>query len=288
MSSRIDVAIPAHLRNAIEPVSRAIDALSASFDTTIPLRLRTAMEPISQAIDAQASTSRQMVRNIAASQSSLSNAQQALRNSLKENMTIFKTEMQLLQSSVRNNSVVLTQVRDNVVSNARSTPMSQQLASPSERMGRSLRTLTFATRELLLAFLELVWPLILLLLQRMQAATTRLTRLLISDSIIFEDALGRTRYLPFEFFQHWDVFLPYLHKTFEQVPGLYGISRRRYHLVNTRTGTIIDPQLWTASVKPGSCLSMAMVAYKIAHAKRACPHCGGSQKWTGPDTFATW
>ena len=30
-------------------------------------------------------------------------------------------------------------------------------------------------------------------------------RLLLGDSIFFEDALGRTRRLPFEYFQHFDV-----------------------------------------------------------------------------------
>lgn len=243
---------------------------------------------MSQAINAQASTSRQIVRSLATNQALQLNAQQALRSSLTENMARFQTEMRLLQASVEANSVVLTHVRDAVSSNADSTRGSQQLIGPRERISQSLRTLTHAINELFLAFLELIWPLLLLLLHKIQAAGSHLTRLLVSDSIIFDDALGRTRYLPFEFFQHWDVFLPYLHKTFEQVPGLYNLTRRRYHLINSRTGTIIDPQMWTANVRPGSRLSMAMVVFKISSTERACPHCGGTQKWTGPDTFATW
>jgi len=264
------------------------DALSARIDATIPNHLRTELEPMSRAINAQASASRQIVGTLATNQALQLSAQQALGSSLTENMARFQTEMRLLQASVEGNSVMLTHVRDAVLSNANSTRGSQQLISPHERISQSLRTLKHAVNELLRAFLELIWLLLLLLHHKIQAAESHWTRVLVGDSIIFDDALGRTRYLPFEFFQHWDVFLPYLHKTFEQVPGLYNLTRRRYHLVNSRTGTIIDPQMWTASVRPGSRLSMAMVIFKTSSTKRACPHCGGTQKWTGPDSFATW
>lgn len=51
---------------------------------------------------------------------------------------------------------------------------------------------------------ELTWPFLFLLLHKLDIQN-QLSRLITGDSVIFEDALGRIRYLPFEFFQHWDV-----------------------------------------------------------------------------------
>ncbi|KIW29895.1 uncharacterized protein PV07_05681 [Cladophialophora immunda] len=288
MGANIGLQILKLIQNMQTELPASIHAMfPAGDEATFLTRLKRELEPLSRAIEAQASASTQIVQSLATNQASQLNVLQVLRSSLTENMATSRAQMRLLQASVEGTSLFLTQVKDGAGTVIQSPATTRQLLSPRKRITRSLQMLSHALRELLLAFLELLWPLMLFFFHKLRAAERHMSRLLISDSIIFEDALGRTRYLPFEFFQHWEVFLPYLHKSFDQVPGLYNINRRRYHLVNSRTGSIIDPQLWSAQVKPNARLSMAMVVFKISGNERACPHCGGKQRWAQANTFAS-
>ena len=83
------------------------------------------------------------------------------------------------------------------------------------------------------------------------------------------------------------VFHPYLIKMFENVPGTYYLAQRRYHLLNARTGEIINPRIWKTMVKPGFRISMAIVMVSLPNAPRSCPCCSGVKNRDGSDKFAT-
>lgn len=58
--------------------------------------------------------------------------------------------------------------------------------------------------------------------------------------------------------------------------------------MNTRTGEIINPDVWKAVVKPGSRISMAITIVSLSNAKRHCPCCDGVKKRNGSNGFSTW
>ena len=74
-------------------------------------------------------------------------------------------------------------------------------ASPSNLVSES----TASSRPYINLSRELAWPFLLLFARKLEGMRQHLSRQIMGDSIIFEDALGRLRHLPHEFFQHWDV-----------------------------------------------------------------------------------
>ncbi|KAE8454415.1 hypothetical protein EG329_000037 [Mollisiaceae sp. DMI_Dod_QoI] len=99
-----------------------------------------------------------------------------------------------------------------------------------------------------------------------------------ADSILFTDALGRTRTLPYEFFQHWEVFEPMLRCDFKQKPGEQLVIQGQYHLLNgSRTKeVIINKDRWDRVVFPRSNISMSMIIAGLLFQEGICPRfaCG--------------
>jgi len=98
------------------------------------------------------------------------------------------------------------------------------------------------------------------------------------DSVLFTDALGRTRTLQYEFFQHWEVFESMLKCEFKQKPGEQRVIQGNYHLLKgSRTkDLIIDRNKWEHDVFPGSNISMSMVITDLLFQEGLCPRlaCG--------------
>jgi hypothetical protein len=98
------------------------------------------------------------------------------------------------------------------------------------------------------------------------------------DVMLFTDALGRTRTLPYEFFQHWEVFESMLKCEFKQKPGEQRVIQGQYHLLKgSRTkDLIIDRKKWERAVFPGSNISMSMVITGLLFQEGLCPRsaCG--------------
>lgn len=138
---------------------------------------------------------------------------------LSKNTANFRTELQHLNTCVESHSSELRNVRNIVSYNTIGTDASQQLIDPRRRVAGPLHTLMYAIHELLMACLDLLWPLVLSLLYRIRTATMCLIQILVGDSIIFHDALGRTQYLHLEYFQHWAVFLPTFTRLFKGYQG---------------------------------------------------------------------
>ncbi|KAJ4375956.1 hypothetical protein N0V83_001235, partial [Neocucurbitaria cava] len=53
------------------------------------------------------------------------------------------------------------------------------------------------------------------------------------DSVRFEDVLGRTKYLPYEYFRHIEVFDSYLQTQFKGLPGEQKVLQRRYLILHS-------------------------------------------------------
>jgi hypothetical protein len=98
------------------------------------------------------------------------------------------------------------------------------------------------------------------------------------DSIFFMDALGRTRTLPYEFFQHWEVFESMLKCDFMQKPGEQLVIQGQYHLLKgSRTKElIINKNRWDQVVFPGSNISMSIIIVELLFREGLCPRfaCG--------------
>ncbi|OQV00512.1 Ankyrin repeat-containing protein [Cladophialophora immunda] len=75
---------------------------------------------------------------------------------------------------------------------------------------------------------------------------------MLSDSILFEDALGRTVSLPYQWFRHWETFEGLLRAEFKGAPGEAKVLEGQYHLIDTKgAGAIIQKEDWHRTVFDG-------------------------------------
>lgn len=113
----------------------------------------------------------------------------------------------------------------------------------------------------------------------------------LQDCILFEHALGCSRNLPYEFFQHFDFFETFLHHQFEGLPGERRVLAGHYMVVDSSLdNSLITRQDWTQMVFPGKRIAMSMLVEQLQERiKDSCPRsgCSGSLRRTG-EGFRNW
>jgi hypothetical protein len=115
-------------------------------------------------------------------------------------------------------------------------------------------------------------------------------RLLLNDSILFEDVLGRRKYLPVEFFQHYSVFSAFLKESFEGAPGQRYVTNRQYQLYDANN-SVIESNKWQGAVVKRSKVTMSIVLDKLTDElvdEMACPRCWASEKFAKPGMTIQW
>jgi hypothetical protein len=107
------------------------------------------------------------------------------------------------------------------------------------------------------------------------------------DSILFTDALGRTRMLQYEFFQHWEVFESMLKCEFKEKPGEQRVIQGQYHLLrgSRNEDLIIDRKKWERAVFPGSSISMSMIIAGLFISRRLMSKI---RPWSSKSTTIRW
>ncbi len=86
-----------------------------------------------------------------------------------------------------------------------------------------------------------------------------------SDTIYFEDVLGRTENLPYVYFKHWEVLQSMIECHFKGVPGEKMVKHgANYMLINCSTFGIVGNELeWQQTVFPGTKMKMAIIIQRI-------------------------
>ena len=98
------------------------------------------------------------------------------------------------------------------------------------------------------------------------------------DQIHFEDVLGRTKTLPYEYFRHWEVFESMLRCEFRGFPGEAKVLQGQYLLMNsTLTKDKIDRDAWQQRVFPGTRVKMSVLMQNLGATSGLCPRpsCNG-------------
>jgi hypothetical protein len=116
-----------------------------------------------------------------------------------------------------------------------------------------------------------------------------------ADTFRFEDVLGRSKNLPYEYFRHIDVFRAFLETEFRGLPGEQQVFDKQYSIMDTqRQSTLVSEEDWAMTVFPGATLVMSvlvemMVAQQMAAAKCPRPTCNGRGNYQdGQKIFLTW
>lgn len=127
--------------------------------------------------------------------------------------------------------------------------------------------------------IRIVGPFLIQALATVQRSMTSFHQpiLLAHDTITFTDALGRTHYLPFIFFQDYEVrkvplatlffhLLTWiqvlkrsLRAAFRNLPGEARVNCGRYVLHNMQTKQVVKKSTWTQTVFPGAKVGMSML-----------------------------
>ncbi|KAI9701495.1 MAG: hypothetical protein M1836_001551 [Candelina mexicana] len=113
-------------------------------------------------------------------------------------------------------------------------------------------------------------------IELLRGSISLLPRMLLSDSIVFEDVLGRSRSIPYgffrEFFLDWQVFQAFLASQFRDLPGYQKVLRGQFHLLlDKRNTVIIDKNRWATSVLPGMRIVMSVVVEDLLMQEGVCP-----------------
>ncbi|KAL3421762.1 hypothetical protein PVAG01_05918 [Phlyctema vagabunda] len=110
------------------------------------------------------------------------------------------------------------------------------------------------------------------LILRSQNNIAKVPTMLLESNILFEDALGRTQTLPYEWFRHWDTFEGLLKTEFKGIPGESNVLGGSYHLLDTKNrGQIIRKEDWSHRVTPGSTVLMSMIMTQLRLRRGVCP-----------------
>ena len=98
------------------------------------------------------------------------------------------------------------------------------------------------------------------------------------DQFHFEDVLGRTKNLPYEYFRHWEVFESMLRCEFRGFPGEAKVLQGQYLLLgSTLEKDQIDKDAWRQRVFPGSRVKMSILMQDLGVTSGFCPRpsCNG-------------
>ena len=120
-----------------------------------------------------------------------------------------------------------------------------------------------------------------LLLKIQQSLPPRLTQ---SDSIQFEDVLGRTENLPYAYFSHWPIFEAMLQCRFKGVPGEGKVLQGQYLLTDgTLPHLVYQKAHWQNVLSPGAKVRMSIVMQALHAVDGSCPRsqCGGTIETPG-------
>ncbi|CAI9629923.1 unnamed protein product [Alternaria burnsii] len=96
----------------------------------------------------------------------------------------------------------------------------------------------------------------------------------ISDSILFEDALGRIVHLPYVHFRHYAVFMARLRCEFENVPGEQKVLLEQFRIFRRKHfDEFLTKDNWDSAVRPGSKIAMSIQLDSYDDEGVACPRC---------------
>jgi hypothetical protein len=96
----------------------------------------------------------------------------------------------------------------------------------------------------------------------------------ISDSILFEDALGRIVHLPYVHFRHHAVFMARLRCEFKNVPGEQKVLLEQFRIFRRkRVDESLTKDNWNSAVRPGSKIAMSIQLDSYDDEGVACPRC---------------
>ncbi|MCJ1244587.1 hypothetical protein MMC30_001785 [Trapelia coarctata] len=116
-------------------------------------------------------------------------------------------------------------------------------------------------------------PHILLFLRRLQLASSSLPlRLTGGDCIFFEDVLGRSKRLPYEYFRHAEIFEVFIRTSFLDVPGKSEVSDNKFRLL-TSNGKQLSWKTWEKYAKPGVAVFMSIEKNILLGEQGHCPRC---------------
>lgn len=107
---------------------------------------------------------------------------------------------------------------------------------------------------------------------------------------MFEDVLGRRKYLPFEFFQHYSVFTTFLQESFNGIPGQRYVMNRQYQLMDARNN-IIENKTWRQLVGRRSQVKMLVILDAVDDVfvdGMGCPRCSTSAPFAKPNMDVQW
>ena len=99
------------------------------------------------------------------------------------------------------------------------------------------------------------------------------------DSVHFEDVLGRKKFLPYDYFRHWDAFDSMLRCEFKNLPGEQKVTFGDYVLINSQVqGVTIGKEAWQRMVFPGTKIKMSVVLETFQVVGGFCPrpNCPGT------------
>ncbi len=124
------------------------------------------------------------------------------------------------------------------------------------------------------------------LLLRIQTSIPQGMFLSRQDSVHFEDVLGRKKFLPYDYFRHWDVFDSMLRCEFKGLPGEQKVIGGDYVLMNSQLrGVTIGKESWQRMVFPGTRIKMSVVLETFEVVGGFCPrpNCPGEVEISAKD-----
>ncbi|KAK4170465.1 hypothetical protein QBC43DRAFT_6404 [Cladorrhinum sp. PSN259] len=150
-----------------------------------------------------------------------------------------------------------------------------------EVMTLLLRLLATITRDLkeLIFKIWLCLPYFIPFLESLVITLRREPMLAISDSINFEDVLGRRYTLQFAFYQHWPKFKLFLQHQFRKVPGGTFVKSGEYFIIDSRSYRFIFTESeWKSTITPGCQLLMTTGLQDLEAKLNLCPRPGCNAK----------
>ena len=114
--------------------------------------------------------------------------------------------------------------------------------------------------------------------------------LLKADSILFEHVFGRQKYLPVEFFQHYNVFVTFLEESFDGKPGQRYVLSRQFRLQDAKNNAI-NGRKWHEAISKRSNITMSVILdtmTAILVDGTACPRCLTAGYFSESDMNIQW
>jgi len=131
-------------------------------------------------------------------------------------------------------------------------------------------------------------PHFLLFMLTLKEMGSRIPKMLLdNNSILFEDVLGRRKYLPIEFFQHYNVFNTFLRESFTGAPGQRYVFNQQYRLNDSRN-ELVDSTTWRKTIKNRSKIMMSVMLEKLTEDEVSCPRCWMPESSTQLGTIVQW